>query len=197
MQENEDLMFPTDIEVMDAIHAVPCHMAFTEQLTQALAVVGHVPPAAQTSGIVVVSSPVDMRQFRRAIALIDVGVCPSGTAVAQWFAANNVAFTTAGTLASAYTTTCTTTALSTTTLTFGSSGATRVEKFEVRADQLPPGMSWAQLQITVSSAMAPLFGVIILGAEPNYKPANQFEASAYATGSTGSGIVDQAVVIGN
>lgn len=189
---------PTDNEVADQILSVPEHRAgFTEQLTQALAVIGHVPAASQTSGTVYVSSPADMGMFHRVIALINVGVMPSGTFVAQWFAANNVAFTTAGTVASGYTTTNTTTALSTTTLTVGTSGATRVEKFEVRADQLPTGMRWAQLQISVSSAGAPVFGALVLGGEPNYKPANQFEATAYATGTTGSAIVDQAVVIGN
>ncbi len=55
---------------------------FTETLTQALAWVSHVPPASQTSGTVYVSSPVDMAMFRRALALINVGIFPSGTAVA-------------------------------------------------------------------------------------------------------------------
>ena len=172
-------------------------MFFTEQLIQALAVIGHTPAGSQTSGTVYVSSPIDMSVFRRALALINVGVMPSGTFVAQWFAANNVAFTTAGTLASGLTTTNTTTALATTTLVVGTSGATRVEKFEVRADQLPTGMRWAQLQISVSSAAAPVFSVEVLGGAAGYAPGNQFESTAYASGTTGSAIVDQAVAVGN
>lgn len=172
---------------------------FTEQLTEALAVVGHLPPAVQASGVAAVSSPVDMGMFRRAIAYVDIGSFATGVLVLQWFAANNVAFTTAGTVASGYTTTNTTTALSTTQLSI-TTMATRVEKFEVRADQLPAGMRWAQLQATVTTVgttAAPYFGVVVVGAEPDYKPAKQFEATAYATGTTGSAVVDQAVVVGN
>lgn len=167
---------------------------FVEQLVQALAVLGHVAPAAQTSGTVYVSSPVDMSVIRRALLLINVGVFPSGTAVAGWYAANNVAFTTAGTASSGAPSN-TTTQIGTTNLTFTS--PTRVEKFEVRADQLPAGTRWAQPQISISSAAAPTFGCVVLGGESGYKPANQFENTAYASGTTGSQILDQAVVIGN
>ena len=170
---------------------------FTEQLSQALAVIGHIPAGSQTSGTTYCSSPIDMSIFRRALLLVDIGVMPSGTFVVSWFAANNVQFTTAGTLASGLTTTNTTTSMATTTLTVGTTGATRVEKFEIRADQLPTGMRWAQPQFSVSSAAAPVFGAIVLGGECSYKPANQFESTAYATGTTGSAIVDQTVVFGN
>lgn len=166
---------------------------FTEQLCQALAWVSHVPPAAQTSGTVYVSSPVDMSQFRRAIALINVGVFPSGTAVAGWFAANNVAFTTTGTATSGAASNSTTGPIGSTCV-LGATAATRGEKMEIRADQLPSGYRWLQLQISVSSAAAPTFGVAVLGADTNYSPANQFETTGYATGTTGSAIVDQTVV---
>lgn len=172
---------------------------FVEQLTEALAVVGHLPAAVQASGVAAVSSPVDMGIFRRAIAYVNIGAFATGVLVFQWFAANNVGFTTAGTLASGLTTTNTTTALATTTLSV-TTMATRVEKFEFRADQLPAGMRWAQLQATVTTVgttAAPYFGVIVLGADANYKPAKQFESTAYASGTAGSAIVDQAVVIGN
>lgn len=166
---------------------------FTEQLIQALAVVGHVAAAAQTSGTVYVSSPADMSQFRRALALINVGVFPSGTAVVGWYAANNVGFTTAGTASSGAPTNSTTGPVGTTAV-FGTTDATRVAKMEIRADQLPSGYRWLQLQISVSSAAAPVLGVEVLGADPNYLPANQFESTAYATGTTGSAIVGQTVV---
>lgn len=166
---------------------------FTEELSKALAVIGHTPAASQTSGTVYVSSPVNMAVFRRALALVDMGVMPSGTLAGQWYAANNVAFTTAGTIASGYTTTNTTTTVGT-VLTIGTSGATRVEEHELRADQMPTGMQWAQYQISVSSAAAPVFGVIILGGEAGYKPASAYETTAYATGTTGSQIVDQKVI---
>ncbi len=183
-------------------------MLFTEQLVQALAVVGHTPAGPQTSGTVYVSSPVDMAVFRRAIALVDMGAMnsatasgtsttgttPIGTVVLQWFAANNVQFTTTGTATSGAPSN-TTTAAATATLIVGSTGATRVEKFEIRADQLPAGTRWAQLQISVSSASVPIFGVVILGALAGYSPGNQFEATAFASGTTGSQIVDQAVVV--
>lgn len=163
---------------------------FTEQLSQALAWVGHVPAAAQTSGTVYVSSPADMSQFRRAIALINFGVFPSGTAVAGWYAANNVGFTTAGTASSGAPTNSTTGPIGT-TLVFGTTDATRGAKMEMRADQLPSGYRWLQLQISVSSAAAPFFAVEVLGADPNYMPASQFESTGYATGTTGSQIVGQ------
>lgn len=163
---------------------------FTEQLTQALAVVGREPPAAQTSGTVYVSSPADMSMFRRALALINVGVFPSGTAVAGWYAANNVGFTTAGTASSGAPVNSTTGPIGT-TLVFGTTDATRLAKMEIRSDQIPSGYRWLQLQISNSSAAAPFYSVEILGADPNYMPANQFESTAWATGTTGSRIVHQ------
>lgn len=166
---------------------------FTETLTQSLAVVGHVPPAAQTSGTVYVSSPADMSQFRRAIAYINFGVFPSGTAVAGWYAANNVTFTTAGTASSGAPTNSTTGPVGT-TLVFGTTDATRLAKMEIRADQLPSGYRWLQLQISNSSAAAPFYAVEVLGAHPNYSPANQFENTAWATGTTGSQIVHQTAI---
>lgn len=166
---------------------------FVEQLIQSLAVLARIAPAAQTSGTVYASSPVDMSVIRRALLIINVGVFPSGTAIASWYAANNVAFTTAGTAFSGAASN-TTTQIGTTNLTF--SLATRVEKFEVRSDQLPSGTRWAQPQISVSSGAAPLFGCIVLGSECGYKPANQFEPTGFASGTTGSQIVDQSVAIG-
>lgn len=166
---------------------------FTEQLSQSLAWASHVPPASQTSGTVYASSPVDMSQFRRAIALINVGVMPSGTCLAGWYAANNVTFTTAGTASSGAPTNSTTGPIGTTTI-FGTSAATRGEKMEIRADQLPSGYRWLQLQISVSSAAIPLFAVEVLGGDPNYMPSNQFESTGFATGTTGSQIVDQTVI---
>lgn len=166
---------------------------FTEQLSQALAWIGHVPPAAQTSGTVYVSSPVDMSQFRRAIAFINFGVFPSGTVLAGWYAANNVAFTTTLTASSGAPSNTTTGPIGSTCIA-GATAATRGVKMEIRSDQLPSGMRWLQLQISVSSAGAPLFGAEVFGADPNYLPANQFETTGYATGITGSAIVDQTVV---
>lgn len=171
---------------------------FTEQLSQALAWVSHIPPAAQTSGTVYASSPVDMSQFRRAIALINVGVFPSGTAIAAWFAANNVAFTTTLTATSGAVSNTTTGPIGS-TVVMGATAATRGIKMEIRADQLPSGTGaqgyrWIQLQISVSSAAAPFFSVEVLGADPNYMPASQFEATGYATGVTGSAIVLETAV---
>lgn len=170
-------------------------ITFPEQLTQALAVVGHIGATTFTSGTSYVSSPVDMGEFRRAIAYFDIGAFPSGTAVAGWYAANNVTFTTAGTAASGLATNSTTGPIGS-TMVFGtaSGDATRVDKMEIRADQLPSGYRWLQLQVSVSSAAVPVMGIIIVGANPNYSPANQFESTAFATGTTGSAIVNQAVV---
>lgn len=167
---------------------------FTETLSQALAVVGHTPAAAQTSGVVVVSSPIDMKSFRRVIAYIDNGTCPSGTYVAAWYAGNNSLMTTAGTTNTPGGVTASTTGPIGSSLVAGATGSSRVEKLEIRADQLPSGYNYLQLQITVSSAQTPTFGVIILGADPNYMPAQQYETTAYASASTGSMIVDQSAV---
>lgn len=166
---------------------------FTEQLTEALAWISHIPPAAQTSGTVYASSPVDMSQFRRAIAYINVGVFPSGTAIAAWFAANNVAFTTTLTATSGAVSNSTTGPIGS-TVVMTSLDATRGVKMEIRADQLPSGYRWLQLQISVSSAGAPFFSAEVFGADPNYMPANQFESTGYATGVTGSAIVRQTAV---
>lgn len=172
---------------------------FTEQLTQALAVVSHIGAANFTSGTSYVSSPIDMSQFRRAIAYLDMGTvggtATSGTILCGWYAANNVTFTTAGTAASGLPTNSTTGPIGSTMVMVSASGdMTRVNKMEIRADQLPSGYRWLQLQVSVSSAMAATMGVIILGADPNYMPANQFESTAWATGTTGSAIVNQSIV---
>lgn len=166
---------------------------FTEQLCQSLAWIGRVLPAGQTSGTVYVSSPMDMMQFRRAIALVNVASFGGGTCLAGWFAANNVAFTTAGTASSGAPTNSTTGPIGSTCI-FGATAQTRGVKMEIRADQLPSGYRWLQLQISVSSAAGPTFSVEVLGADPNYFPANQYEATGYASGTTGSSIVEQTVI---
>ena len=134
-----------------------------------------------------------VQQIDRAIALINVGVFPSGTAIAGWFAANNVTFTTAGTASSGAATNSTTGPIGTTAV-FATTGATRGIKMEIRADQLPSGYRWLQLQISVSSAAIPLFSAEVLGADPNYLPSSQFETTGYATGTTGSQIVAATLV---
>ena len=168
---------------------------FTEQLTQALAVVSHIPSGTCTSGTTYASSPVDMAVFRRALALFDFGAITSGTMVAAWYAANNVAFTTAGTSTSGAVSNSTTGPIGSTAVFGTASGdATRVNKMEIRADQLPSGYRWLQLQLSVSSAAVPQMGVIVLGAQGEYSPNNFYESTAFATGTTGSQIVNQAVV---
>lgn len=162
-----------------------------EQLSQQLAVVGHAAAGSQVSGTVLVSSPVDMMVFRRCLVLVDVGVFPSGTAVLSFNAANNVAFTTAGTNSQGVTNT---TVTAGGTIVMGATAATRVEELEIRSDQLPTGTRWIQPQISVSSGAIPVFGVIVLGGEAEYKPASQFNSTGYASGTTGSQIVDQIVV---
>lgn len=166
---------------------------FTEQLVQALAWVGHLPPGVATSGTHYVSSPADMSQFRRVIAFLNFGLFPSGTAIVGWYAANNVAFTTAGTASSGAPTNSTTGPLGTTAV-YNTTVATRGVKMEFRADQLPSGYRWLQLQISVSSAAVPEVAIEVFGADPNYMPANQFESTGYATGTTGSAIVHESII---
>lgn len=171
---------------------------FTETLTQALAVVGHASAVVQPSGVLNVSSPVDMAQFRRALALVDFGAFATGQVVFGWYAGNNSLMTTAGTTNTPGGVTASTTGPIGSTLTAGAAtAATRVEKLEIRADQMPSGYRYLQLQATVTTVAttaAPTFGIIILGADANYFPANQFETTAYASASTGSAIVDQSAV---
>lgn len=168
-------------------------MAFTEQLTQALAVVGHKAPAALTSGTTFVSSPVDMSVFRRVITYMDFAGFATGTVTLFYAAANNVAFTTAGTQAGGVTNS--TTWLSATALvTINSVAATRVESLEMRADQLPAGYRWVEPVFLLDTTATCTVGVIVLAGECAYKPGQQFEGTAYAAGTTGSAIRDQAVV---
>lgn len=129
---------------------------------------------------------------KRLLVLVDVGVFPSGTAVLSFLAGNNVAMTTAGTNAQGVSNT-TTAAGSSLVMSF-SSAVTRVESLEIRKDQLPTGCRWAQPIISVSSAAAPVFGVIVLGGEGDYKPIQQFESTCYATGTTGVAARDQLVI---
>ena len=146
-------------------------MAFTEQLTQALAVLGQQPSSNLASGTTNVggvnsATGIDMSVIRRLIAYLDIGTLGASANVQFWFEAsanaNMNVVTNMGT---------------TTMLT--SSNSNRVSSLEVRADQLPAGTRYVRGKLLVNTAASNV-GCIILGGESGYKPANQYDTTNVA-----------------
>ena len=134
---------------------------FTEQLTQSLAVLGQLPFSnhATNTGDNSIAG-IDMSVIRRLITIADVGVC-SATGNYQLYYAASANSNMAGPVNVA----------ASVPLTGNTSN--RVSTLEVRADQLPAGTRYVQPVLIVNTATINI-GLIVLGGESGYKPANQF-----------------------
>jgi len=153
-------------------------MAFTEQLTQALAILGQLPGANQAVATYTVgagtgnaTNGVDMRAIRRLQAVFDVGIVGASANIQAYFQAS-ANLNMAGPLNVA----------ASIPLTFNTTN--RVETLEVRADQLPAGTRYVTCQVVVNTAASNV-GVILQGGESAYKPASQFGTV---------GVLDQGIV---
>lgn len=138
---------------------------FTEQLTQALSI-----PAASIYPVNVannatgnVCGPINMRNFRRAMAHVVVGVL-TGTANVQAFFQSSA--TSGGTFANV-----------SGGATIGTVNTANTEyTLEIRADQMPSGQPWLQLVVLVGGNSA-YIAAPLYGDASDYAPANQFDAN--------------------
>ena len=154
---------------------------FTEQLTQALAVMAQLPSSnlgtgttnigVSTSGAPNTGTGVDMSVFRRLIVYYDVGIIGASANIQAYFQASATA-----NMASP------TNVAGSIPLTFNTSS--RVESLEVRADQLPAGTRYVRPVIVVNTAACNV-GVIALAGESSYKPASSLNTA---------NVLDQGVV---
>lgn len=141
-------------------------MAFTEQLTQALSIpVASLYPANATANNAnVVVGPFTMKEYRRAMAHIVVGVVGTNCNLACYWQASNANNGTFTNLA--------------TQVFFNTTTSNSEGTIEVRADQLGNNNSWLQLIVLPSSnngAGGIFVAASVYGGESSYKPANQFD----------------------
>ena len=137
---------------------------YTEQLTQALSIVGKLDPVSLAAATPTAVKSVDMRKFKRALFILDVGVFGSSATVDMKLqaSADNSSFTDLATLAP------TLTGVAITQMTAGG-GNNKLTSLEIRADQMPAGYRYVQALITVGTA-ATLVSGIALGGESAQKP---------------------------
>lgn len=147
---------------------------FTEQLTQALAVMGQMPSSnlatnataytiGASQGANNSANGFDMSTVRRLIAYLDVGVVGASANLQAYYQASaNANMSGATNVASSIPVTTNT--------------SNTVSSLEVRADQLPSGTRYVTLQLLVNTAASNV-GAIVLGGEAAYKPANQFNTT--------------------
>jgi hypothetical protein len=133
---------------------------FTETLTQSLAVMGAIPASNHAANTDTAIAGIDMSIIRRLIAYLDVGVLGTNANVQLYFRASAQA--------NMNTTTNVAPAIPVTVNTNN-----RISSLEVRADQLPANTRYVQPVLIVNTA-ASFVGLLVLGGESSYKPANQF-----------------------
>lgn len=139
--------------------------SFTEQMTQAISIpVQSLAPANinnNTTGSIV--GPVNMREFRRIMGHVEVGVLTGAANVQVYFQASNANNGTFVNVASGPT------LFINTNNTEGT--------IEMRADQVPAGDSWVQLCVLVSANSAFVAAQLYGGLGP-YAPTNQSDANS-------------------
>lgn len=135
-------------------------VAFTEQLTEKLAVLGYIAPSNHTNNTDTTVAGIDMSTIRRLITYLQVGVLGSSANVQLYYQASaNSNMTGTTNVASAI------------PITGNTNG--RIESLEVRADQLPSGTRYVQPVLIVNTA-ASFVSMIVLGSDAEYSPANQY-----------------------
>lgn len=149
---------------------------FTEQLTQALAVLAMIPSASQANGTnyTAYSTPgagIDMSRVHRIITYLNVGAIPgSGNVQLYYIASANSNMAGNSNVA--------------TSIPLTGNTNNRVESLEMRSDQMPAGTRYAAPVLVINSGPVPC-DLITLGADGIYKPESQFNTV---------NVLDQAVV---
>jgi hypothetical protein len=130
---------------------------YSEQLTQALAVVGHLDPVSQGAGNVL-SEAVDMSKYHRLLAVIQVGAVGAGPGTVD--AKLRDSATSGGSYSD----------ISGKAIT-QISASNKIATIELRPDEMNSGAQFCKLSLTVGTN-AVLIAAILLGAEANHKPGN-------------------------
>jgi hypothetical protein len=142
---------------------------YTEQLSQALSIQSHIPPAAQAAGAVTIASGVDMQKFRRALFVLDVGAFGASATVDMKLVESNSSNMSSQTdLAGSN--------VAITQLQ-AAGGNNRLASLEARAGQMTK--RYLGVTVTVGTATTTL-GVIALGAEAIAKPGSVNDITAVA-----------------
>lgn len=137
-------------------------MPFTEQLSQALAVVGLIPASNHTTNTDSAVAGIDMSTFRRIISILEVGAVGTNATMQLYYrasATSNMASPTNVTGATLNTTV--------------NQGA-RVSTLECRADQLPSGTRYIQ-PVVITTTAAGNWGLIVLAGESAHKPGSALQ----------------------
>lgn len=134
---------------------------FTEQLTEALSIAGFIEPQTlNNSNDVTVG--VNMKNFQRAIGLINVGA-NSGSLTAR--------LESSATLGGSYTVITGTTITAITT-------ANKQASVEIRADQMPEDQPFVRLKIIEGNTANCVCSGLLLGGVSSYSPASQFDPTS-------------------
>lgn len=136
---------------------------FTEQLTQALSIPATplLPDNRANNATPYAVGPIDMSQFKRVMAIVNVGVLTGSATVTAYFQACTVSNGTFANITGANNLT----VLVNTT-----------ETLEMRADQLPAGNRYLQLAVLIAANSA-FTAATVLGGEAPYKPADQYDVA--------------------
>lgn len=136
---------------------------FTEQWTQANAVLGQIQPQTLNGSSANVNS-IDGQKAKRIVADVNIG-SNSGSLTGKWQASASptTGFTDiAGTTFTAVT------------------AANQVVRMEIRSDQIPAGKRYLNLVLTEGNSANCVVGALVYGGESHYKPASQFNVTAVA-----------------
>jgi hypothetical protein len=143
---------------------------YTEQLTQALSVQGHIPPQSLAAATPTkTSAGVDMQKFRRALFVLDVGAFGSSATVDM-----KLVESTSANLSSATDVAGTGAAI---TQLAAAGGNNRLATLEVRAGQVTK--RYVGVEVTVGTA-ATLLCVVALGGEAVQSPGRLSDIAAVA-----------------
>lgn len=139
---------------------------------------GQIPASNHASNTDTSVAGIDMRALRRLITFLDIGVInTSGTLSLFYYSSANANMVGSTNLGNSNTFT---------TNILNCNTSNRIESLEIRADQLPAGHRYVQ-PVVVTGTTTANFGLIALGGEAAYKPANQFNVT---------NVLDQGLVMG-
>ncbi len=138
---------------------------FTEQLTQALAIPVNSTPPSNASAGTANTGPIDMLKFQRAMAHVICGAAGANANCTSYLLGSNTSNGTFTNISGAP------------TFTFLNTTGTYAEgTLEIRADQMPAGNRYLQLQ-TVVLTNAVNYSASLYGYMSSWAPTNQYDSS--------------------
>jgi hypothetical protein len=132
---------------------------FTEQLSEALAVVGYIPPTNHAANTDNTLAGIDASKFKRLLAIGMIGAL-NANVQGYWEASAQANMNVVTNVAAA--------------IPLTANVANRAFFMELRADQLPANTRYVRPTFIVNTG-ASFLGVVVLGGESHFKPASQFD----------------------